>query len=111
MVVIQHGARAQVRSVPASKSKVMMDLTVNGQVVTGTWTEQTSPDGYYQGSVYHGAIQLLLDPTGRRMTGKWVGFGRDFDLNTGPWTLELVSSDTGKDAMGRYNRRPEPADA
>jgi hypothetical protein len=111
VVVIQHGARAQVRSVPASKSKVMMDLTVNGQVVTGTWTEQTSPDGYYQGSVYHGAIQLLLDPTGHRMTGKWVGFGRDFDLNTGPWTLELVSSDTGKDAMGRYNRRPEPADA
>jgi hypothetical protein len=22
------------------------------------------------------------------MTGKWVGFGRDFDLHTGPWTLE-----------------------
>jgi transcriptional regulator with XRE-family HTH domain len=109
VVVIQHGARAQVRSVPASKSKVMMDLTVNGQVVTGTWTEQTSPDGYYQGSVYHGAIQLLLDPTGHRMAGKWVGFGRDFDLNTGPWTLALVSSDTGKDSMGRYNRHPEPA--
>jgi hypothetical protein len=45
------------------------------------------------------------------MTGKWVGFGRDFDLNTGPWTLELVSSDVGKDAMARYNRRPEPAEA
>jgi hypothetical protein len=25
------------------------------------------------------------------MTGKWIGFGRDFDLNTGPWTLELVT--------------------
>ena len=45
------------------------------------------------------------------MAGKWVGFGRDFDLNDGPWTLELVSSDTGKDAMARYNRRPETASA
>jgi hypothetical protein len=43
------------------------------------------------GAVYHGAIQLLLEPTGRKMTGKWVGFGRDFDLNTGPWSLEIVA--------------------
>ena len=109
VVVIQHGARLQVRSVPASASRLMMDLTANGQVITGTWTEQTSPAGYYQGGVYHGAIQLLLDPTGHRMTGKWVGFGRDFDLNDGPWTLELVTSDTGKAALERYNKIPEPA--
>ena len=98
------GPRLQVRSVPASASRLMMDLTVNGQVITGTWTEQTSPAGYYQGGVYHGAIQLLLDPTGR-----WVGFGRDFDLNSGPWTLELVTSETGKAALERYDRVPDPA--
>jgi hypothetical protein len=74
-----------------------MDLTANGQVLTGTCTEETDPAGYYPGAVYHGAIQLLLEPTGRKMTGrkmtgKWVGFGRDFDLTTGPWTLELVTS-------------------
>ena len=109
VVIIQHGARLHVRSVPASASRLMMDLTANGQVVTGTWTEQTRPDGYYGGAVYHGAIQFLLEPTGRRMSGKWVGFGRDFELNTGPWTLRLVSSDTGKEAMRRYDTRPEPA--
>jgi hypothetical protein len=109
VVIIHHGARLQVRSVPAAPSRLMMDLTANGAVLTGTWTEQTRPDGYYQGSVYHGAIQLLLDPTGHRMTGKWVGFGRDFDTNTGPWALQLVSSDTGKEAMRRYNVNPEPA--
>jgi len=109
VVLIQHGARLQVRSVPASDSRLMMDLTVNGQVVTGTWTEQTSQGGYYQGAVYHGAIQFLLEPTGRRMTGKWLGFGRDFDLNTGPWSLQLVSSDTGKEAMRRFDTRPGPA--
>ncbi len=86
-----------------------MDLTANGQVITGTWTEQTNPNGYYQGSVYHGAIQMLLEPTGHRMSGKWVGFGRDFDLNTGPWTLELVTNDTGPESLASYNRPAEDA--
>lgn len=31
------------------------------------WPEETSPVGYYQGAVYHGAIQLLLEPTGRKV--------------------------------------------
>jgi hypothetical protein len=88
---------------------VIMDLTQNGAVVTGTWSERTNPKGYYQGSVYHGAIQFLADPTGHRLRGQWVGYGRDFDLNTGPWTLELVSSDTSAEAMDRFNRPPESA--
>jgi hypothetical protein len=86
---------------------MMMDLAANGQVLTGTWTERTDPSGYYHGSVYHGAIQLLLEPTGRRMSGKWVGFGHDFELNTGPWTLEFVSPDTGKESIEQYNVPPE----
>jgi hypothetical protein len=85
-----------------------MDLTQNGAVLTGTWSERTDPQGYYQGAVYHGAIQLLLEPSGRRMAGKWVGFGRDWDVNTGPWTLELVTADTGPEAMQAHDRPPEP---
>jgi hypothetical protein len=50
---------------------------------------------------------MLLEPTGHRMSGKWVGFGRDFDLNTGPWTLELVTADTGPEALAEYNRPAE----
>jgi hypothetical protein len=112
VLVLHRGAKVQVRSLAGSApSRLVMDLTANGQVITGTWTEETNPEGYYQGAVYHGAIQLLLEPTGHRMTGKWVGFGRDFDLNTGPWTLELVSSDVSQEAMTRYSTRPEPADA
>jgi hypothetical protein len=41
------------------------------------------------------------------MTGKWVGFGRDFDLNTGPWTLELVTSTISDQTTAEYSR---PAD-
>jgi hypothetical protein len=111
VVILHRGARLQLRSLPeTAKGRLMMDLTANGLVITGTWTEQTNPDGYYQGSVYHGAIQMLLEPTGHRMAGKWVGFGRDFDLNTGPWTLTLVSADTAEEAMSRYNR-PVEADS
>ncbi len=42
------------------------------------------------------------------MTGKWVGFGRDFDLNTGPWTLELITSTVTEDTLKEYSR---PADS
>jgi transcriptional regulator with XRE-family HTH domain len=104
-VLIQHGAKLQLRSLPdTAPGRLLMDLTVNGAVVTGTWTEETNPGGYYQGAIYHGAIQMLLEPTGRKMAGKWVGFGRDFDLNTGPWSLELVSADTDAAALASYNR-------
>ena len=109
VAVVQHGTRLQVRSTPGSRSRLLMDLTANGQVLTGTWTEETNPTGYYQGAVYHGAIQLLLEPTGRKMTGKWVGFGRDFDLNTGPWTLELVTG-TITDETLREHSRPVDSD-
>jgi hypothetical protein len=108
VVILHRGTRLQLRSLPGTApGKVVMDMAVNGQVVTGSWTEQTNPDGYYQGSVYSGAIQLLLEPTGHRMAGKWVGFGRDFDVNTGPWTHELISAETGPDVMAEYNRPVE----
>ena len=38
------------------------------------------------------------------MTGKWVGFGRDFDLNTGPWILELITNSVTDEAMKEYSR-------
>ena len=112
VVVLQHGNRLTVRSLPGSAaSSLNMDLTVDGNVLTGTWTEQTATDGYYRGARYHGAIQLLAEPTGRRLVGKWVGFGRQMDVNTGPWQLVYEDSSTSRATLERYNRRPadEPA--
>jgi hypothetical protein len=112
VMVIQHGNRIQVRSLPGTATgRVMMDLTVDGQVITGTWSEETDPDGYYAASVYSGAIHMLLDHTGHRMKGKWLGFNRDGGVSDGPWVLNLVSADTGKAAVEKYNRPVEPADA
>ncbi|SFD76086.1 hypothetical protein SAMN05421773_12826 [Streptomyces aidingensis] len=108
VVILQHGGRLTVRSLPGSSgSPLSMDLEADGNVLTGTWSEQTAPDGYYQGARYHGAVQLLVEPTGRRMAGKWVGIGKDFDVNTGPWEPVFRDASTAKATLDAYNRPPE----
>lgn len=110
VVVLQHDDRLTVRSLPGASSNpnspLTMDLTVDGNVVTGTWVERTADDGYYRGATYHGAIQMLVEPTGRRMVGKWVGFGSEMDINTGPWELVFQDASTAKATMDAYNRPP-----
>jgi transcriptional regulator with XRE-family HTH domain len=105
VVLIQYGSNIQVRSLPdTAAGRMAMNLTANGQVVTGTWTEQTDPDGHYSGSTYHGAIQMLLGATADRMAGRWVGYGRDFDVNTGAWSLKLVATPASRANMERFNK-------
>lgn len=111
VVVLQHGNRLTVRSLPGASSNpnspLTMDLTVDGNVITGTWVEQTATDGYYRGARYHGAIQMLVEPTGTRMAGKWIGFGKEMDINTGPWELRLQDASTNKNTIAKYSRVPE----
>ena len=111
VVLVQHGNRLTGRSLNGASlnpdSPLILDLTVDRSVVTGSWTEQTATDGYYQGACYHGAIQMLVEPTSRRMAGKWVGFGKDFDVNTGPWELRLMDTSTSKATLERYSVPPE----
>ncbi|MFI9598893.1 helix-turn-helix domain-containing protein [Streptomyces sp. NPDC052043] len=111
VVLLQHGNRLTVRSLPSASSNpespLTMDLTVDGSVITGTWVEQTAQDGYYRGARYHGAIQMLIEPTGTRMAGKWVGFGKDMDVNTGPWELRLQDASTNQATIAKYSRPPQ----
>jgi hypothetical protein len=107
VVLLQQRNRLTVRGLPGSSdSSLSMDLTVDGNVVTGTWVEQTAEEGYYRGARYHGAIQLLAEPTGRRMVGKWLGFGTEMDVNTGPWELIFQDASTNRATLDKYNRRP-----
>ncbi|WP_127353817.1 helix-turn-helix domain-containing protein [Actinacidiphila soli] len=108
VVILQHGYRLTVRSLPGSSdSALTMDLTLDGNVITGTWVEQTAEESYYRGARYHGAVQMLAEPTGRRLVGKWVGFGKEMDVNTGPWELVFQDASTNKATLDRYNHRPE----
>ncbi|MFB7912151.1 helix-turn-helix domain-containing protein [Kitasatospora sp. NPDC056076] len=110
VVLTQNGNRITGHSLPSASSNpdspLSFDLTIDRNIVTGTWVEQTAQDGYYQGARYHGAIQLLVDPTGRRMTGKWVGFGKEFDVNTGPWDLRLLDKSTADEITAKYSAPP-----
>jgi transcriptional regulator with XRE-family HTH domain len=107
VVVLQHDDRLTVRSVHGpEKSLLTMDLVVDGNVITGTWAEETETDSYYRGARYHGAIQLLAEPTGRHLAGKWVGFGKEMDVNTGPWELIFQDASTTKTTLAKYEHAP-----
>jgi hypothetical protein len=82
------GNQLVVQSLPNDTgSYALLRLTVDGRVLTGTWHEYTSPEGYYKGATYYGAIQFVLSEDGDSMHGKWVGFGKRMDVKTGDWKL------------------------
>lgn len=52
------------------------------------------------------AIQVIVDPTGRSMSGKWVGFDKEFRVDSGPWNLDLVDTATDAETRQRYDLSP-----
>lgn len=104
-VVLRYQSRRLVgQSLPNSlDSRLRLDLSVDGAIATGTWSERTSPSGYYKGATYHGTIQLLIDPMSRNMSGKWLGFGKNFAMNSGQWELTWVDGSTSKRTMREYH--------
>jgi transcriptional regulator with XRE-family HTH domain len=87
----------------SADSYLRLELSVDGSVATGTWSEKTSTESYYKGATYHGAIQLLIDPSGRSMRGKWVGFGRTGEVNSDTWELTYIDGSVSKRAIRQYN--------
>lgn len=111
VVVRQEGDQLTVESLPDSNdSPVSLSLTLRRPIATGTWTEHTAVDGYYQGAVYHGALQLIVDPTGRTVAGKWVGFDKELNVDSGPWALDLMDVATDDATLERYNRSPQTSE-
>jgi hypothetical protein len=104
VVIRQQDNRFSGQSLPHSTdSRLSLSLTVDGSIATGTWTEQTSPGGYYKGATYYGTLQLVINPMGRVMSGRWLGFGQNFKVNSGEWELTWVDGSTSQRAMRRYH--------
>lgn len=82
-----------------SSSYLMIRLSINDHVATGSWQEETDPNGYYKGAVYYGALQMILSDDGREMKGKWIGFGKDMTVNVGPWELTYVGTSLPIDSL------------
>jgi hypothetical protein len=112
VLLLQTGDRITGRSISPNsldpQSSMSLDLTVDRNIITGTWRERTGEEGFYRGATYYGALQMLAEPTGRRIVGKWVGFGKDFDVNTGPWELRFLEAGTAPGTVERYSSAPEP---
>jgi len=93
--VHQYDKQIIIESVPGQKQKsyLMLHLTLQGGVATGTWQEETEPHGYYKGAVYYGAIQVVIDKDKKHMHGKWLGFGKDMEVEVGPWNFTYVGEE------------------
>ncbi|WP_369373991.1 hypothetical protein AB1046_07720 [Promicromonospora sp. Populi] len=106
LVIRQEGDRLIGTSLPhSSGSRVSLELTLEAPVATGTWRETTAPNGEYQGATFHGALQLVIDPSGHSMDGMWLGFGRQLNMNTGEWTLTWQEGSTSDDTQQAYTGR------
>lgn len=106
VVLAQDGNRLSVRSLPNSASSTLgMDLEVDSNILTGRWVEDTDKSGYYRGKRYYGAIQMIADGTGSRITGKWLGHGKDNEINSGPWWLDYQAP-LSKATIAEYDRLP-----
>lgn len=100
----KHGKQMVCQSLPHSTgSRLRLELTVEPPIATGTWRETTSVAGYYKGATYHGTLQLVIDPGGRRMRGMWLGFGKDFTVNSGEWELDWQDGSTSPSTLRRFH--------
>jgi hypothetical protein len=104
-VVLRHSSGGLTgHSLPTKEnSELDLHMSLERAVATGTWTERTAPSGYYGGATYHGTIQLVVDPLGRTMAGKWLEFSKDFKVDSGDWALTRVEDSTSKRAQQRYH--------
>jgi hypothetical protein len=106
VVLRQDGNSLAVTSLPhASGSEMSMRLSLEGMTATGSWEERTSPTGYYKGAEYRGALQLLITPSGGLLTGRWLGFGKDFQINNGDWELRLETRSLDGETLASYESK------
>lgn len=83
-----------IESVPeVNESYMLARFSVDNNVATGSWQEVTDPKGDYNGTVYHGAGQLIVADDAKSMKGKWVGFGKNMEVKTGPWEFVYIGED------------------
>ncbi|WP_150246320.1 hypothetical protein [Nocardiopsis quinghaiensis] len=106
VVLRQEGTHLVGQSLPhTTGSRLDLQLDLDKGVASGSWSERTSPTGYYRGAGYHGTLQLLINPMGRAMKGKWLGFGKDFTVNSGEWDLTWVDHASSHRTIREYHMK------
>ncbi|HEV7454270.1 MAG TPA: hypothetical protein VGO07_03345 [Candidatus Saccharimonadales bacterium] len=91
MTAHQEGDQVVFESKPTENGAYMLArLDIDGDIASGSWHEDTSPQGEYEGMLYSGAGQLIVAKDKRTMEGLWAGAGMDHTANklriyTGRW--------------------------
>ena len=102
-----HDRQVVVESLPdVNASYLLMRLSIDDGLATGSWQEHTEENGYYKGAVYYGAVQFVIAKDRKHMEGKWVGFGRHAVINDGPWELTHLCDDID-DLPEEFKARPK----
>lgn len=73
-----------------SKSYLFARFTLEGNVATGIYQSENSPNTRAKGAVYYGSAQLILDDDGTALRGMGVGFNKDMKASATDWVLEYV---------------------
>jgi len=76
-----------------NEAYMLARFSLDGSVATCSWQQSTSPKGDYKGTLYHGAGQLIISDDAKHMSGKWVGFGKNMEVKTGPWEFTYLGDD------------------
>lgn len=58
---------------------------VDGNIVTGRWINVAA------GSRQHGSFQLVVEPDGKRMIGRWIGLDKRAKVQQGEWIWTKLS--------------------
>jgi hypothetical protein len=64
---------------------------VNGHVFTGRWRNVAD------GAKHHGVLQLLIDPDGNHLHGKWLGYDAKNHIQQADWHFRLAARDAKAD--------------
>lgn len=104
VLVEQRGNMLTMVGLPhTTESRLELQLALDGRIATGTWREYTAPAGYYKGKIYHGAIQVTISADHTKMVGKWLGFGKELDINVGTWDFTKLNKKEAEAASLRGN--------
>ena len=105
--IFQSGDRLVIESVPGKNSAyLILRLHLDGELATGSWQEQTSPEGLYKGMIYSGAIQLIVSSIDKRLQGKWVGFTPNKEIDSGTWELTYIGESLPPDTPVIQTEKP-----
>jgi hypothetical protein len=87
------GGELVVETLPNNDAYFVARFWLDGDVATGSWQGISAPESERHGAVYHGAVQLIISKDHKRMKGKWVGFGKEMEVKTGPWEFIYLGED------------------